>query len=89
MFGTHAFDYPLEYKTLILNKVAEGDADILRLAVIHHYIKKGALSIFLNFGWKHLYNLFTSDENKKKYIFNNCHEISDPLISKNISLIHF
>ena len=39
MFGTHALDYGLDYETLILNKVAEGDTSVLRLAIIHGFVK--------------------------------------------------
>ena len=38
MFGTHAFGFGLDYQTLILNKVAEGDTSVLKLACIKQHI---------------------------------------------------
>jgi hypothetical protein len=43
MFGTHAFGFGLDYQTLILNKVAEGDTSVLKLACIKHYVETRGL----------------------------------------------
>jgi hypothetical protein len=43
MFGTHAFGYGLDYQTLILNKVAEGDTSVLKLACIKQFVMEHGL----------------------------------------------
>ena len=41
LFGIKLMSYPLKFDDLILNKVAEGDTDVLRLSLINNEIKKG------------------------------------------------
>ena len=40
LFGIKLMSYPLKFDDLILNKVAEGDTDVLRLSLINNEIKK-------------------------------------------------
>ena len=43
LFGTHLMKYPLKFEDLLLNKVAEGDTDVLRISLINHELKKGVM----------------------------------------------
>jgi hypothetical protein len=43
LFGTKTFGHGLEFQTLIINKVAEGDATILRLAIIGEHFGDGSV----------------------------------------------
>ena len=66
MFGTHAFGYGLDYQTLILNKVAEGDTSVLKLACIKQFVMERRLPI------KHWYGLW---RNPVSYVMNNVDDI--------------
>ncbi len=66
MFGTHAFGYGLDYQTLILNKVAEGDTSVLKLACIKQFVMEHRLPI------RHWYGLW---RNPIAYVMNNVDDI--------------
>jgi hypothetical protein len=83
-FGVRASSYNLKYETLILNKVAEGDTSVLRLAIINNHIKKGYYNILINDGFSFyeiLKILFRCDN---KFILKNFKKISDNIIKSNI-----
>jgi len=61
LFGTKAFGYPLDFQTLILNKVAEGDSSVLRLSVIAEYLGTGVAATLFDregFSWRHISTVF-------------------------------
>lgn len=45
--GSHILDYPLKYDDLLLNKIAEGDVDVLRLSLIHNDLKNSFFMSYL------------------------------------------
>ena len=47
LFGIKLTNYPLKYEHLLLNKVAEGDIDVLRVSLIYNQINKGFLKNML------------------------------------------
>ena len=69
MFGTHAFGYGLDYQTLILNKVAEGDTSVLKLACIKHSVWEFGIS---NLPIRHWYGIL---RNPVSYAMNNVDDI--------------
>ena len=73
-FGSHILDYPLKYDDILLNKIAEGDTDILRLSLIHNDSKLGMNSILS-------YNLLLGNE----YIAKHYKYYSNLLINRLIS----
>jgi hypothetical protein len=69
MFGTHAFGYGLDYQTLILNKIAEGDTSILKLACIKQFMNDyGIYQLQI----KHWYGIL---RNPVSYIMKNADDI--------------
>ncbi len=81
MFGTHAFGFGLDYQTLILNKVAEGDTSVLKLACIKQHLDNcGVRSLKC----KHWVGMFY---NPVKYIMTNSDEIFDEIVATYIDLL--
>ncbi len=70
MFGTHAFGFGLTYETLLLNKIAEGDTSVLKLAVIKEYLDNGG-----RLSWRHYLGLFYNYNRPKEYIMENADDI--------------
>jgi len=93
MFGTHAFGYGLEYETLILNKVAEGDASVLRLAIINQHMKNGYIHVLRNPGlsFVQLANVISHGKTEEglEYIVECNEEISDRIIGSVVEKIKF
>lgn len=50
LFGTKTFGHGLNMQTLIINKVAEGDATVLRLAIVGEHFGKGLGSVLRGSG---------------------------------------
>lgn len=48
LFGVRLMSYPLKYDDLLLNKVAEGDIDVLRLSLIQNELNKGIIRNLLS-----------------------------------------
>jgi hypothetical protein len=81
MFGTHAFGYGLDYQTLILNKVAEGDTSVLKLACIKQYIvERGIYMLPI----KHWYGIW---RNPVSYVMNNTDDIFSFISKKQIDVL--
>jgi len=81
VFGSYILNYQLKYEDILLNKIAEGDTDVLRYSLIHNEFKKGVvknlfgpLGIIPAIGW------FSPN-----YIKNNYIEISNLIIKSNLS----
>ena len=81
VFGSYILNYPLKYEDILLNKIAEGDTDVLRYSLIHNEFKKGLvknlfgpLGIIPAIGW---FN--------PEYIKNNYIDISNLIIKSNFS----
>ena len=70
MFGTHAFGFGLTYETLMLNKIAEGDTSVLKLAVIKEYLDNGG-----KLSWRHYLGLLYNYNRPKEYIMENACDI--------------
>jgi hypothetical protein len=70
MFGTHAFGFGLTYETLMLNKIAEGDTSVLKLAVIKEYLDSGG-----KLSWYHYLGLIYNYNRPKEYIMDNADNI--------------
>lgn len=80
LFGTHTLSYPLKYEDLLLNKIAEGDTDVLRLMILNNEIQKGYIhNIF--FGHIPILSLATLN---KKNIMSKYKHISNIIINKTI-----
>jgi hypothetical protein len=78
MFGTHAFGYGLDYQTLILNKVAEGDTSVLKLACIKQCIMERGLPI------RHWYGVW---RNPISYVMNNVDDIFGHIAKTRIDVL--
>ena len=93
MFGTHAFDYGLDYQTLVLNKVAEGDASVLRLALIHQLVKSGYKKLITSpgFTWKQMFTSIRLGKTSEgiDFLMQHSVEISDKIMADNIDLIEY
>lgn len=81
IFGSYILTYPLKYEDLLLNKIAEGDTDVLRYSLIHNQFKKGFVS-----------NMFGPTGSipilcwiYPSYLQNNYIEISNLIIKDNLS----
>lgn len=80
LFGTHAFGFGLSYDTLILNKIAEGDTSVLKLAIIKEYhMKHKYVSL------RHLIGLMIYD--KIGYVLRNADEMFDIIIQSDIPVL--
>ena len=53
--GSHVLDYPLKYDDILLNKIAEGDVDVLRLSLIHNDMKNGFIMSSLKSDYLYLW----------------------------------
>ena len=73
--GSHILDYGLKYDDILLNKIAEGDIDILRLSLIHNDSKNGLFKSILGL------RLLLGNE----YISNNYKYYSDIIINKKLA----
>ncbi len=82
MFGTHAFGFGLDYQTLILNKIAEGDTSVLKLACIKEYLNK--YGIIRGINYRHWYKIST---NPIKYVMDNKDIIFDEIVGSQIDII--
>ena len=81
VFGSYILNYPLKYEDILLNKIAEGDTDVLRYSLIHNEFKKGVLNnLFGPLGIITVIGWFNPD-----YIKNNYIEISNTIIKRNLS----
>ena len=78
MFGTHAFGYGLDYQTLILNKVAEGDTSVLKLACIKQFVMERRLPI------RYWYGLW---RNPISYVMNNVDDIFGYIAETHIDVL--
>ena len=78
LFGSHILNYPLKYDDILLNKIAEGDIDVLRLSLIYHDSKNGIFCS--NIGLRLLINYFDNN-----YILHNKKYLADRIICRVIS----
>lgn len=88
-FGVIALKYGLKYETLLLNKVAEGDTNVLRLSLIHTHFKKGYWNMIFKEGltfYEIVYLSILNEKEKKMYIMDNFKNISDKIIQNNICI---
>jgi hypothetical protein len=76
MFGTHAFGFGLTYQTLILNKIAEGDTCVLKMAIVKEYLDKGC-----SLSWRHYLGLLYNYNRRKEYIMENVDDIFKYIVS--------
>ena len=76
LFGTYALEYSnLRYYYLLINKIAEGDTDVLRFYLIHHTLKNGIHNLVKGpFSNKDLTMIYLY---KKDYILQNFKSLSD------------
>lgn len=77
-FGSHVLDYPLKYEDILLNKIAEGDTNVLRLSLVSNDMKSGILKSQLRFHYLVGYL-------NKDYIIKNSGYFSDLIIDTNLS----
>ena len=82
MFGTHAFGFGLDYQTLILNKVAEGDTSVLKLACIKQHIDLAG--VFRGVSYRHWTNILY---NPIKYIVKHKDSIFDEMVEIYIDVL--
>lgn len=75
-FGTHAFGFGLKYETLMLNKIAEGDTSVLKLAVIKEYLENGG-----KLSWRHYLGLFYNYNRSKEYLLENADDIFKTIVN--------
>ncbi len=82
MFGTHAFGFGLDYQTLILNKVAEGDTSVLKLACIKQHIDN--VGIVRGLSYRHWANVMYDPV---KYMMANRDAVFNELVGTQIDLL--
>jgi hypothetical protein len=82
LFGTHLMKYPLKYEDLLLNKIAEGDTDVLRISLINNELKKGVLHNLLMDN-VNLYSMIRIYYNNI-YVLKNYKELSDRIINSHL-----
>lgn len=82
LFGTHLMKYPLKYEDLILNKVAEGDTDVLRISLINHQLKMGVMHNLIMDN-VNLYSMIQIYYNNL-YVLKHYKEISDKIIDSHL-----
>ena len=76
---TKVMRYPLKHEDLILMKVAEGDTDVLRLAMVWGVCKKGWHGIVENFGVATGVRLLMC-RNRQKYVEKSYRQLSDAIM---------
>jgi hypothetical protein len=81
MFGTHAFGYSLDYQTLILNKIAEGDTSVLKLACIKQFVIERGL---YNLPIRHWYGIW---RDPMKYVARNADSIFNYISRRDIDVL--
>jgi hypothetical protein len=81
MFGTHAFGYGLDYQTLILNKVAEGDTSVLKLACIKQFVMEHGL---YKLPMRHWYGTW---RDPMVYVMSNANDIFNYIAGKGIDIL--
>ncbi len=81
MFGTHAFGYGLDYQTLILNKVAEGDTSVLKLACIKQFVMDRGL---YNLPTMHWYGAW---RDPMAYVMRNANDIFNYIAQREIDVL--
>ena len=82
LFGTHLMKYPLKYEDLLLNKIAEGDTDVLRISLINNELKKGIIHNLLMDN-VNLYSIVRIYYNNI-YVLKNYKELSDRIINSHL-----
>lgn len=82
LFGTHLMKYPLKFEDLLLNKVAEGDTDVLRISLINHELKKGFMHNLIMDN-VNLYSMIQIYYNNL-YVLKHYREISDRIIDSHL-----
>ena len=74
--------YPLKFEDLLLNKVAEGDTDVLRISLINHELKKGFMHNIIMDN-VNLYSMIQIYYNNL-YVLKHYREISDKIIDSHL-----
>ena len=82
MFGTHAFGFGLDYQTLILNKVAEGDTSVLKMACIKQHIE--VIGMFRGLSYSCWISVL---RDPVKYIMTNRDTVFDEIVGTYIDLL--
>ena len=82
LFGTHLMKYPLKFEDLLLNKVAEGDTDVLRISLINQQLKKGVIhNLIMNS--INLYSIIQIFYNNL-YVLKDYKQLSDKIINSHL-----
>ena len=82
LFGTHLMKYPLKFEDLLLNKVAEGDTDVLRISLINKQLKKGVIHnlIMNNINLYSIIQIFYNN----LYVLKDYKQLSDKIINSHL-----